>query len=295
MEFTKLVLKEELQVKRIVSLHYFEFAKDFIFQGEKHDFWEFLYVDKGEAEVLADDSGYRLKQGDIIFHKPNEFHSVWANKKIAPNLVVIAFECKSEKMKYFAHKIYSLGDAERNLLTTIVDEGIKAYLPPLDMPKINALKKRPDRTFGCEQIIKIYLELLLISLIRKGNYQENRNRLSSSTKQRTEDDILKRINTFMTDNISSNLTLDQICYFLNMGKTHLKTMFKDKIGMGVLEYFKMMKIDQAKVYIREEQQNITEISEKLGYSSIHSFSRHFKNVTGMSPSEYAKTIKSRLL
>lgn len=295
MEFTKIVLKEELQVKRIVSLHYFEFAKDFIFEGEKHDFWEFLYVDKGEAEVMAGESGYRLKQGDIIFHKPDEFHSVWANKKIAPNLVVIAFECKSEKMKYFEHKIYSLGDTERNDLAIIISEGFKAFLPPLDMPKINTLKKRPGSTFGCEQVIKIYLELLLINLVRNGSYRENKNRLSSSARQRTEDDIIRRINTFMADNISSNLTLDQICHFLNMGKTHLKTIFKNKTGMGTLEYFKMMKIEQAKIYIREEQQNLTEISEKLGYSSIHSFSRHFKCVTGMSPSEYAKTIKSKLL
>lgn len=295
MEFSKTVLKEELQIKRIVSLHYFEFAKDFIFDGENHDFWEFLYVDKGEAEVMADESGYKLKQGDIIFHKPNEFHSVWANKKIAPNLVVTAFECKSEAMKYFEQKIFSLGDTERNLLATVVSEGLRAFLPPLDMPRINILRKKPDSPFGCEHIIKIHLELLLINLVRKGNNQENESRLSTSAKERTEDDILKRINTFMLENISSNLTLDQICSFINMGRTHMKTMFKSKTGKGTMEYFKMLKIEKAKVLIREEQFNLTEISEELGYSSIHSFSRHFKNLTDMSPSEYSKTVKSRFL
>ena len=295
MEFKWTVLKEELQIKRIVSLHYFEFAKDYLFEGEKHDFWEFLYVDKGESEVMADEEGYRLNQGDIIFHKPNEFHSIWANKRIAPNLVVIAFECKSETMKYFEKKIFSLGDTERNLLATIVSEGFKAFLPPLDMPGINILKKNQASTFGCEQIIKIHLEFLLINLVRKYNSHENENRLSTIAKQRSEDDIIKRINTFMSENISSNLTLDQICSFLNMGRTHLKTMFKAKTGMGASEYFKLLKIEKAKFQIREEQHNLTEISEKLGYSSIHSFSRHFKSVTGMSPSEYTKTIKARLL
>jgi len=67
MEFIKAMLNKEFVIKSIVSLHYFEFAKDFLFKGEKHDFWEFLYVDKGEVEVLADESGYNLKQGDIIF------------------------------------------------------------------------------------------------------------------------------------------------------------------------------------------------------------------------------------
>ncbi|NLV35802.1 MAG: AraC family transcriptional regulator [Clostridiaceae bacterium] len=34
-------------------------------------------------------------QGEIIFHKPKEFHNIWANGKVAPNLIVIAFECSS--------------------------------------------------------------------------------------------------------------------------------------------------------------------------------------------------------
>lgn len=293
MEFVRTILKEELQIKHIISLHYFEFAKDFIFEGEKHDFWELLYVDKGDAEVMADEAGYKLKQGDIIFHKPNEFHSVWANKTIAPNLVVVSFECKSEAMEYFQKKIFNLGDIERNLLATIVSEGFKAFLPPLDMPRINILKRKPDSPFGCEQIIKIHLELLLISLVKKGNPKENESRLSTIAKQRTEDDIIKRIHAFMLENISSNLTLDKICHFLNIGRTHLKTIFKAKTGMGTLEYFKMLKIEKAKLFIREEQYNLSEISEILGYSSIHSFSRHFKNATNISPSEYAKTIKAR--
>ena len=38
--------------------------------------------------------------------------------------------------------------------------------------------------------------------------------------------------------------------------------------------------------------NFTQISEKLGYTSIHYFSRQFKKVTGMTPSEYASSIKA---
>ena len=53
-----------------------------------------------------------------------------------------------------------------------------------------------------------------------------------------------------------------------------------------------MKIDTAKQLIRSEQMNFTQISEKLGYASIHYFSRQFKKVTGMTPSEYASSIKA---
>ena len=75
------------------------------YTGEKHDFWELVYVDKGELEVAADYEGYKLKEGDIIFHKPNEFHNLWANGISAPNVLVISFVCHSPMMSFFENKI----------------------------------------------------------------------------------------------------------------------------------------------------------------------------------------------
>ena len=63
MEYVKTELKDELKMKNIVTIHYFEYAKDYVFEGETHDFWEFLVVDNGEVEVMADTKGYKLKQG----------------------------------------------------------------------------------------------------------------------------------------------------------------------------------------------------------------------------------------
>ena len=98
--YVKIPIEEMFVIGKIVTMYYFEFASNYVFKGEKHDFWEFLYVDKGEVEIMADTQGYKLEQGDIVFHKPNEFHSVWANGKIAPNIIVISFECKSSAMKF---------------------------------------------------------------------------------------------------------------------------------------------------------------------------------------------------
>ena len=56
-----------------------------------------------------------------------------------------------------------------------------------------------------------------------------------------------------------------------------------------------LKIDKAKQLISEDIYTVTEISEILGYSTIHYFSRHFKRITGMSPSQYAKSVKTKAL
>ena len=59
-----------------------------------------------------------------------------------------------------------------------------------------------------------------------------------------------------------------------------------------MEYFINLKIDLAKKYLREDNYNISQISEILGYSGIHYFSRQFKKATGMSPTEYSTSIKA---
>ena len=59
-----------------------------------------------------------------------------------------------------------------------------------------------------------------------------------------------------------------------------------------MEYFFRLKVEAAKEMIRMSQLNFTQISERLGYSSIHYFSRQFKKTTGMTPSEYASSIKA---
>ena len=77
-----------------------------------------------------------------------------------------------------------------------------------------------------------------------------------------------------------------------IGRSQLQKIFQQKTGLGVIEYFSNMKIDAAKQMMRTDLMNFTQIAEKLGYSSIHYFSRQFKKITGMTPSEYVPSIKA---
>ena len=101
-------LEITFDISEIYTIHYFEYFPDFDFAGETHDFWEFIYVDKGEVDIIADHMPIVLHKSEIAFHKPNEFHAVKANGKIAPNLVVISFTCNSPAMSFFRNKVLSL-------------------------------------------------------------------------------------------------------------------------------------------------------------------------------------------
>lgn len=148
--FTPTVLAKAIDIPAVVTVHYFEYAKDYVFEGESHDFWELLYVDKGEVEVMADKTGYRLRQGDMIFHKPGEFHNVFANGVVAPNLVVVAFLCESPGMRYFEGKILRTGADERELLARLVNEARDAFSCPLDDPHTTRMERASSSAFGSE-------------------------------------------------------------------------------------------------------------------------------------------------
>ncbi|MEF2734814.1 MAG: AraC family ligand binding domain-containing protein, partial [Blautia sp.] len=150
MSFTSLELKQDIEINKIITIHYFEYMSDYNFPGERHDFWEFLCVDKGEVEVCAGNTHHTLKKGEIIFHKPDEFHTVKANGTIAPNLVVISFECHSPCMKYFENLLTSIGEQERKLLAQIIYEAKHCIATPLDDPATTEMIRCEETPFGSE-------------------------------------------------------------------------------------------------------------------------------------------------
>ena len=120
MAYKSVVLEDSITINRIISVHYFQYMSDFSFPGESHDFWELICVDRGEIDAVAGDRRLTLKKGNILFHKPNEFHNVLTNGKVSPSLVVIGFECHSPAIKSFEDQLMSVQDTEKKLLAQII-------------------------------------------------------------------------------------------------------------------------------------------------------------------------------
>lgn len=292
MAYESVTLKEELVIDELFSLHYFEYMSSFSYEGERHDFWEFLCVDKGEVEVVADDRHYTLKRGEIIFHKPNEFHTLRANGVIAPNLVVISFACSSPCMSFFQEKLLSINEEEQRLLAQIIQEARQTFDGRLDDPYQEKLLFQSRPPFGGPQLIKAYLELFLIRLYRRYNASVRRTQPAGKLMKRRSDDALyEKIQLYMQEHLKDSLSIEQICKDNLVGRSQLQKLFREQGNDGIINHFSAMKIEAAKQLIRNDGMNFTQISDELGYTSIHYFSRQFKKITGMTPSEYASSIK----
>lgn len=289
-EYKGVRLNDSIIIKKLYTVHYYEFSKEYRFTGERHNFWEFVYVDKGEVTVVADDKNYILKQGSSIFHKPNEWHNILANGVIAPNIAIITFESDSEAMNFFENKIIFVGQEQKKLISKIVTEYTNGFSSPLNDPYTNQLIRRKEPVFASEQLLKLYLCELLINFIRSNSINNQKTMLNINL----DNSIMNLLLNYMNENISNRIKLQELIRYSGTNRTTIENIFRENFGVGAIDYFIMLKIEYAKKYLRENNYNITQISEILGYSSIHYFSRQFKKITGMTPTEYVLSIKAMM-
>lgn len=283
-------MKNSISVNQIFSVHYFKYTQNFDFHGEEHDFWEFVYIDSGEAHVIAEDKTYVLRQGNAIFHKPNEFHNIGTVNKFA-NSVIVSFSSKSRAMSFFEEKILSLTEYEKELLSRIIDEASKAYPDVMSEIYCDRLPENQSEDFASEQVIRQNLELLLVSLVRNNANAEKRQALKGSVREAQSDKTVKAIVDYVHTKLYEDFCLDDIARELFFSKTYMKNVFRKKMGVSIIQYCLNLKLDEAKRLISKKEYTFTEIAYKLNFSSVQYFSRLFKNHTGMTPTEYARSIR----
>lgn len=288
--FTRLGFEKIFNVEKLITIFYMELSKNFFYEGERHDFWEMVYIDKGEMICTADKNRFILKSGEMTFHKPNEFHNLSGDNKTAPNISIITFECKSRAMKYFEGKIFKLDAEEKSILSSLFEEGLSCYrledeYNPL-MQKLNVIDNAP---FGSSQMTKNLLEMFLIKLCRNKDVLTKKMRRNYMIDGIEVPYNVKEILDVLNKNIYNKMSVKDISVTLNKSESSIKKLFQEY--HGIMKYYNSLKIKEAKRLIRTEQYNFTQIADMLCFDTPQYFSKCFKQFTNMTPSEYKKSIR----
>lgn len=286
-EYKPSFLKDEISINKLYSVRYFEYDTEFKFVGEAHPFWEMVYIDKGEAQITAGEKVFTLSQGEAYFHKPGEWHNIVSNKT-APSVVIISFECKSGAMSFFFDRKLNVGQKQKELISKITSEFTNCFDTPLNMVFCYKLSRRKPHVCGAPQLIKNYICELIISFLRSNPS----NKQYSTISENNRGALLNVMLNYMHAHIDRKITMAELEKCSSLNKTTINNLFNRTFSTSPLDYFLHMKTDRAKQLLREDNYNGSQISEILGYSSIHYFSRQFKRFTGMSPNEYSRSIKA---
>lgn len=105
------------------------------------------------------------------------------------------------------------------------------------------------------------------------------------------EDLVNRIKEYINSHFTEDISLSDISKKFNFSVPYITKVFKRYSGETFLQYLISLRINEAKRLIESQAEtDIKKIGELVGYSDQHYFSRIFRNVTGMSPSEYKTRI-----
>ena len=103
--------------------------------------------------------------------------------------------------------------------------------------------------------------------------------------------LAQQARDYLAAHYSESITLPSLAAALGISVSQLKRVFHEQIGQSMVRYLTALRIGEAKRLIREGNLTFTQIAERIGIESIYYFSNLFKKQTGMSPTEYEKTLK----
>jgi len=246
------------------------------FEGEMHDFWEMVYVTDGEIYALEDGRIYKLVEGDIIIHKPMEFHRLWCEHSPHTSFMVISFYSKDDVFLPLGDKVMNMNVEKRSEL-----ENLYQYIHNVFDANLYVESKTDNsRDLINERVAYLRFELFLLSLL-------NTKKSTTARQHSIGAQNYKLIIDTMNENINKNLTIEELAQLCNLSVPNLKKTFKKYGSGGVMKYFNRMKIKRAVSFIRSGK-SIANVSDGLGFSSQNYFSVVFKRETGILPSEFKK-------
>ena len=259
-----------LQVKNLYTFFYHEKEKGFLFPGEAHPMLELTYVDQGSLHSVADGKDLLIEQGDMVLYAPNQWHMQHADIDVAPRYVTISFDVSG-------------GD-----LSSLYVRKIKPSQKAVAL--LQQILREQDRTdlYSGDMIISLLTQLLL-TLLREADQPAEKMQPSNSV--RSENEIIRRAQQYIGTHIRDKLSVPIVAKNAGISPSYLTALFQKHLQISPGEYIRRIKLQESKQMIREDAMNFTEIAAVLKYSTVHHFSRQFKEKFGITPSEYAKSVR----
>ena len=207
----------------------------------------------------------------------------------AATFFVISFVCNSESMEHFNDKQIRVPIKLRSLISSIIDEGQKTFDMPFNNSDSKEIYLLPSGVVGGQQMVRNYLEQLLILFLRDENSLRNGN--ITTSRGLMKEDVVKRMKRKLDETAYTDIKVKDFCREMQYSKTYLSKIFLKNYGYTLNEYINKVKISEAKKLICEQRYTFAQIAEMLCFRDPFYFSKVFRRVTGMSPSEYKKSIK----
>lgn len=217
------------------------------------------YVDYKEKE-------YQIKKGDLVFLEPQTPHryGTWDDKSWT--IIWVHFSGGGIKGLMELFENYSINHISPIQNYSFIAEELRRIISLL-RDTYTAI----DIHKACGMLQLLLLDCVELYSHKLGNHQ-----------------YVKKAIHFMKSNVSNNIDLEAISQHLGISTFHTIRIFKQSLMTTPMQYYNMMRINEAGRLLLSTDITVTEISQMLNYSSQFHFSQVFKKKMGVSPSSYRK-------
>lgn len=263
--------KPSIRVQEIFAYYYSTKGNTYFFEGEKHPYWEMTFIDSGELITNVEGEEYTLPQRSIFFYAPKQFHTQRTSIENTCSYLTIMFDMK---------------DMDPNALSNRVIPCSKNMYQTLTM----FLHLSNEKWEHINELLLSLLKLLIIYSMDETSEIKLSSQSINPMQQHYEDELMNEISQYIMNHINSPLTISEICTKFAISRSSLQALFKHNLDTSPKHYINNLKLEHSKILLKSSSRTISEVSDLLGFASIHYFSRKFKLQYGIAPSEYAKTI-----
>ncbi len=250
--------------------------------------WEMIYVERGTAAIQTAEQNLQLEPNTFYLHRGGKFLLRRATDGEQPAVTMLTFSSPSQSLQMFEDCKTFVSVHNRKYLATLLRECEMTFADPALQKNTELPVVRPDALLGGEQTIINRLEIFFVELMRE---EQRRSTSSIISKETITNKTVLRIIDMLESRLYEKITLDEISDSISYSKSYLSRLFRSVCGYSIMEYYIMIKIEEAKRLIQETDSNFSQISERLRFDNPHYFSIVFKRITGMTPSDYAKIVR----
>ena len=265
-----LMVYPQIRVESICTFFYQELEQGHLVSGESHSMAELTYVDQGSLHSVADGQDLLLEQGDMALFAPYQWHMHYADTDVAPRIVTISFSVSGCDLSPLLNRRFSSGQKAADLLRKMLRE--QELMNPHSTDMILSL-----------------LQQLLITLLREAQAPAAKSQTPHFANN--ENEIIRAAQQFISSHVREKLSVPAVAKGIDVSASYLTALFHKHLQISPGEYIRRIKLQESKQMIREGELNFTQIAEALQYSTVHHFSRQFKEKFGITPTEYAKSVR----
>lgn len=264
-------IDRQMRIDGIYTFFYQEKEPGFLFPGEAHAMPELTYVDQGELHSVVDGQDLLLRQGDLVIYGSNQWHMQYADIGVAPRFVTISFDLEGTDISSLLNRKFSAPQQVAGLLQ-------------------NMLREQEKMDDFSSDLIVCQLNMLLLLLMREVA-QPTSSKIKSANSVNSENEIIRQAQQYVSSHIREKLSVPMVAKHVDVSPSYLTVLFHKNMQISPGEYIRRIKLQESKQMIRENNMTFTEIASALQYSTVHHFSRQFKDKFGITPTEYAKSVR----